>query len=214
MVSWPSGTGTRSAALRRAMGRPSPIAVAPGVKIGCRRPSAGSGLRVRAAGQEMDAGDSFSGDWPMNWSLASYEDLGSYYERQVLKDEVSGGFLLRDVMSTDVKTVSPEMPLEEVAPLFELHTGLPVLDEQNRLVGVISRRDMNERGGSTVKDIMSSPPIAAKPSSRVADAACLMLKHKVHRIPIVDKQAKVVGIVTRTDIFTALEAEAFTQTEA
>lgn len=54
---------------------------------------------------------------------------------------------------------------------------------------------------------MSTPPIAAKPTARVADAACLMLKHKVHRIPIVDKHAKVIGFVTRTDIFEALEAE-------
>lgn len=38
-----------------------------------------------------------------------------------------------------------------------------------------------------------------------ADAAALMLKHKVHRIPIVDIDARVVGMVTRTDIFTALE---------
>lgn len=39
-----------------------------------------------------------------------------------------------------------------------------------------------------------------------ADAAALMLKHKVHRIPVVDSQAQVIGMVTRTDIFTALEA--------
>ena len=54
---------------------------------------------------------------------------------------------------------------------------------------------------------MSTPPIAAKPTARVADAACLMLKHKVHRIPIVGPDAKVLGFVTRTDIFEALEAE-------
>lgn len=54
---------------------------------------------------------------------------------------------------------------------------------------------------------MSTPPIAAKPTARVADAACLMLKHKVHRIPIVSADAKVLGFVTRTDIFEALEAE-------
>lgn len=54
---------------------------------------------------------------------------------------------------------------------------------------------------------MSTPPVAAKPNARVADAACLMLKHKVHRIPIVDQHARVIGFVTRTDIFEALEAE-------
>lgn len=54
---------------------------------------------------------------------------------------------------------------------------------------------------------MSSPPIAARPDNKVADAAVMMLKHKVHRIPVVDKNAHLVGIVTRTDIFTALANE-------
>ena len=63
------------------------------------------------------------------------------------------------------------------------------------------------QGGSTVSDVMSKPPIAAKHDNKVADAACLMLKHKVHRIPIVDSKAQLVGIVTRTDIFTALANE-------
>lgn len=76
-------------------------------------------------------------------------------------------------------------------------------------VGVLSKKDLQRAGNSaTVKDIMSTPPIAAKPTNKVADAACLMLKHKVHRIPIVDDNAKLVGMVTRTDIFTALAQEA------
>lgn len=49
---------------------------------------------------------------------------------------------------------------------------------------------------------MSSPPIAARASAKVADAAGLMLKHKVHRIPVVNSRAELIGIVTRTDIFT------------
>jgi CBS-domain-containing membrane protein len=40
-----------------------------------------------------------------------------------------------------------------------------------------------------------------------ADAAALMLKHKVHRIPVVDNEAHVIGMVTRTDIFKALEQD-------
>ena len=63
------------------------------------------------------------------------------------------------------------------------------------------------QGGKTVGDIMSSPPIAARAENKVADAAVMMLKHKVHRIPVVDGKAQLVGIVTRTDIFTALANE-------
>ncbi|GMH35894.1 hypothetical protein BSKO_03762 [Bryopsis sp. KO-2023] len=155
-----------------------------------------------------ESSDSFSGEWPMAWSLASYEDLGEYYERQLFKEEGMGGHFLADVMSTDLYTVRPDDTVESVGKLFEDHTGLPVLDDDNRLIGVVSRRDVKEKPVTTkVSECMSSPPIAAKPTSTVADAACLMLKHKIHRIPIVDKSAKVIGMVTRTDIFTALEAE-------
>ena len=52
---------------------------------------------------------------------------------------------------------------------------------------------------------MSTPPIAALGSTRVSKAAALMLKHKIHRIPVVDTQKRVVGMVTRTDVFTSLE---------
>ncbi len=59
----------------------------------------------------------------------------------------------------------------------------------------------------TVQDVMSSPPIACRPEATVRDAAALMLKHSVHRIPIVDAQARVVGMVTRSDIFGVVEQQ-------
>eukprot|EP00803_Ostreobium_quekettii_P005788 evm.model.scf_236.1 EVM.evm.TU.scf_236.1 scf_236:38641-41961(-) len=207
MAPHPAAIGApRPACTPNPCARPCPALIAP------RLPSRGPGRQrlcgAAAAPADAQASEgSFSGEWPMNWSLASYEDMGGYYERQVLKEEGMGGYCLRDVMSTEIMSVKPYMTLLEIAPLFEKHTGLPVLDEENRLVGVISRRDFENRAGETVEDAMSTPPIAAKASNRVADAACLMLKHKIHRIPVVDKQAKVIGIVTRTDIFTALEAE-------
>lgn len=59
-------------------------------------------------------------------------------------------------------------------------SGVPVVksDTDYTLVGVLSKKDLSKKGAS-VKDIMTSPPIAARPDNKVADAACLMLKHKV-----------------------------------
>lgn len=74
---------------------------------------------------------------------------------------------------------------------------------------MLSRKDVvgkDRASGATVRDAMSSPPIAARASAKVADAAGLMLKHKVHRIPVVNSRAELIGIVTRTDIFTAMLA--------
>jgi CBS domain-containing protein len=52
---------------------------------------------------------------------------------------------------------------------------------------------------------MTSPAITLSAEKTVSDAAVLMLKNKIHRIPIVNESNQVVGMVTRTDIFTALE---------
>lgn len=59
-------------------------------------------------------------------------------------------------------------------------TGVPVVKSEadKTLVGVLSKKDLS-KPGKLVKDVYSSPPIAARPDNKVADAACLMLKHKV-----------------------------------
>ena len=59
-------------------------------------------------------------------------------------------------------------------------TGVPVVKSEadKTLVGVLSKKDLS-KPGKLVKDVDSSPPIAARPENKVADAACLMLKHKV-----------------------------------
>ena len=59
-------------------------------------------------------------------------------------------------------------------------TGVPVVKSEGdkTLVGVLSKKDLS-KPGKLVKDVYSSPPVAAKPENKVADAACLMLKHKV-----------------------------------
>lgn len=142
----------------------------------------------------------------MNWSLASYEDVGEFFKNSLFKEDA--GNLLKDVMATSVKSVTPDTTLESLGNLFDSISGVPVTKSQSdkTLVGVMSKKDL-KKGGSTVGDVMSTPPIAARPENKVADAAVMMLKHKVHRIPVVDTKAQLVGIVTRTDIFTALASE-------
>lgn len=58
-------------------------------------------------------------------------------------------------------------------------SGLPVVNNltEKKLVGILSKKDL-QKGGSLVKDVMSTPPVYAKPSNKVADAAILMLKYK------------------------------------
>lgn len=59
-------------------------------------------------------------------------------------------------------------------------SGVPVVKSKDdwTLLGVLSKKD-SKKAGTYVKDVMSTPPIAARPDNKVADAAVMMLKHKV-----------------------------------
>jgi len=56
-----------------------------------------------------------------------------------------------------------------------------------------------------VGDIMSSPAQTITADKAVSQAASQMLKYKIHRLPVVNSAGLLIGIVSRTDIFTALE---------
>ena len=88
---------------------------------------------------------------------------------------------------------------------------MPVVDPQTRACcGVLSRTDLDSvqsLGGYTVQDVMSSPPRTCKQHATVASVAGMMLKHKIHRIPVVNDRDVPIGIVTRTDIFEPLLAK-------
>ncbi|CAI7803003.1 unnamed protein product [Closterium sp. NIES-53] len=107
-------------------------------------------------------------------------------------------------------TTGATAPLTEILGQFEHFTGLPVVDGEGHCVGIVSDMDVArcQKGGLvrsaaevTVGDVMSAPAIVIVQHAPVAYAAGLMLKHKVHRLPVVDDHGVVVGIVTRTDIY-------------
>lgn len=62
-----------------------------------------------------------------------------------------GGYLLSDIMSKDVILTTPTTTRDELTTLFESHTGLPVVDKEGRLMGVVSRSDLNRKGVRLLK---------------------------------------------------------------
>ncbi|XP_065018517.1 uncharacterized protein LOC135644665 [Musa acuminata AAA Group] len=149
-----------------------------------------------------------SGEWPDNMSLINYDDLRAYLETQIISHKTKPSAKLGTVMSTEIRTARPEQTLEEINHKFEVVSGLPVVDDDLRCIGVISKKDKARASNglkSKVGEVMSSPAIMLSPEKTVLDAAALMLKKKIHRIPIVNEEQKVVGMVTRTDIFQVLE---------
>jgi len=206
--------GASSLASRfRSSKQPSALNVAGLNKRGRKSGGAGSRLVAVRAAEEVHVreGDILpSGEWPESFSLLNYEDLSKHYEPDLFKPEAQPHKILAEVMSKIMHIAYPDQALQEVDHCFSEISGLPVVDEAYKCLGVLSRKDRSKASDLTVKvkDVMSSPAITLSVEKTVCEAAVLMLKNKVHRIPVVNDEEQVVGIVTRTDIFTAMEGGA------
>lgn len=67
--------------------------------------------------------------------------------------------------------------------------------------------------GMLVQDVMTANPITATPETPIAEVAHLMIEKRIHRLPVVDPNNVLVGIITRHDLVNALKPQAFAETE-
>ncbi|MBT2697701.1 CBS domain-containing protein [Bacillus sp. ISL-40] len=113
---------------------------------------------------------------------------------------------IRDIMTEEVECCTLLDNVYEVAlKMKQLNVGaIPIID-QEKLVGMITDRDIVVRGvaekhpGSTkVEDIMSNDLITVTPDSSSKDAAKLMANHQIRRLPVVE-EGKLIGIVSLGD---------------
>ncbi|KAH7285000.1 hypothetical protein KP509_33G006900 [Ceratopteris richardii] len=142
-----------------------------------------------------------SGEWPENFSILNYEDLCNHYEPVLLKEETEPYTCLADVMSSIEYVATSDQLLEEVDTYFLYVSGLPVINKDNKCIGVLSKKDRAKAAKglqSTVGEVMSSPAISLFADKTVKDAAILMLKKKIHRIPIVNEENKLLGDISST----------------
>jgi len=116
--------------------------------------------------------------------------------------------MLSDIMSYPVVTVRDKTKIEEAAMMLRDMgcTGMPVVDEKDNLVGVISRRDFKKirkanHMQSPVKAFMSRNIVTISHKKSAIEAARLMIKHDIGRIPVM-KGNKIIGIITRSDAMT------------
>jgi nanoRNase/pAp phosphatase (c-di-AMP/oligoRNAs hydrolase) len=112
---------------------------------------------------------------------------------------------ISDLMSFPVQTVAPGSPMEEVAMILRTRgvTGIPVV-EAGRIVGMISRRDFrrlrkDSQLKSPVKAYMTSEVLTIAPGLSPTQAAQLMVKHDIGRLPVV-ADGRLIGIITRSDL--------------
>jgi len=127
---------------------------------------------------------------------------------RMLRDSIEGhqqtAVKISDLMSFPVRTISSETSMREVAFILREKgcTGLPVVT-QDRLVGIISRRDFRKikkdhQLTAPVKAFMSKNVITTEPSNSPLEAARLMVKHDIGRLPVVEN-GRIIGIITRSD---------------
>ena len=140
----------------------------------------------------------------------------------------------RDIMAAPVITASPQATIKSVAETFlKYHiSGVPVVDENGRLVGIISEGDLLHRaetgterrrpwwlramaGSETlaldyvkaharkVADAMTSRVITASPETSIQDIAVLLEKHAIKRLPIIEN-GQLVGIISRANLVQAI----------
>ena len=115
---------------------------------------------------------------------------------------------LREIMTKDVATVTLKDNVYEVAcKMRDWNVGvIPVVDEKNDVIGVITDRDIVIRGlaekheGSTATEVvMTKDIVLGQPGLTVDEAAKIMAEHQIRRLPVVEN-GKLVGIVAIADM--------------
>ena len=139
-----------------------------------------------------------------------------------------------DIMTGSPETVFPSTPVSKVAKLLlsATFTGVPVVDSKNRTVGIVTQGDLIYRANMPLRigllnmsdrscvekifesmaeikteEVMSSPAVTAFSDMFVTEAVSLMLEKTVKRLPVVDKNGVLTGILSRLDIFRTITKE-------
>ena len=135
---------------------------------------------------------------------------------------------VRDLMTTDPITTTPDAPLKEAARTMvrEKVSGLPVM-EDGKLVGIVTEGDFLRQeanrdqpyrlsllealfgdGGAepaveTVGEVMTEPVITITADATVSEAARVMSHRRVKRLPVVDDDGNLIGVISRADVVNA-----------
>jgi CBS domain-containing membrane protein len=160
-----------------------------------------------------------------------FKELYCYAYRQAV-ERIASSVLARDMMAREVISVRPDTPLDEVAEVMGRRgiSGVPVVDEAARVLGVISEKDFLTRMGDEgpknfmavianclkakgcivlpirakrAQEIMSAPAVTVGEDTAFSAIVTVMAQKTINRVPVVDREGRLVGIVTRNDLIAA-----------
>jgi CBS domain-containing membrane protein len=161
------------------------------------------------------------------------EDLLKIYSLAVrhAKKRLAFHMKVSEVMTIETVAVYEDADIEEAVRLLSGHrvSGLPVVDNEKRVIGVITEADIlsvvgmkkghtfkdivahlfgepvpGNRTGNTVRQVMSSPAISTTPDALILEVAGILEERRIKRLPVVDDKGVLVGIISRADIVRAV----------
>ncbi len=110
---------------------------------------------------------------------------------------------VNEYMTEDVVTVRSDATVGEVIQTVmenRGHSGFPVEDD-GKLKGFISANDLlGKDDGDSIEEIMSTNLVVAEPEMRVSDAARVILRSGIQKLPVVDEDGEIVGIISNSDV--------------
>jgi CBS-domain-containing membrane protein len=130
-------------------------------------------------------------------------------------------YTVSDVMTHTVVAVGRDAPFKEIVELFQQWkvSAMPVLEGEGRVIGVVSEADLLHKeefrdrdsfsgdladrikaGAVTAGELMSAPAVTVHPDATLAEAARIMARRRVKRLPVVDSVAMLQGVVSRSDL--------------
>ncbi|AJC71862.1 inosine 5'-monophosphate dehydrogenase [Thermococcus guaymasensis DSM 11113] len=143
-------------------------------------------------------------EWEMAVAMAREGGLGVIHRNMSISEQVeqvkkvkrAERFIVEDVIS-----ISPGETVDYALFLMEKNDidGLPVV-EDGKVVGVISKKDIAVKQGKLVREIMTGEPITIPESVTAEEALNLMFEHRIDRLPVVNSEGKLVGIITMSDL--------------
>ena len=143
-------------------------------------------------------------------AMARQGGIGVLHRNLSIEDQAQQVVLVKrseSGMITDPVTVGPEATLTELDALCAAYrvSGLPVIDGDRRLVGIITNRDLRfvptvDWATRRVREVMTPMPLVTAPVGIARpDAAALLAKHKVEKLPLVDDAGRLAGLITVKD---------------
>lgn len=150
------------------------------------------------------------------------------------EQRVARRIFVRDVMTKNVIKVIEDADINEVATLLSENriSGLPVVDSEDRVIGMITEADVLAMAGmkrghafkdivrhllgeplsspkqsKRLRDVMTSPAITTGPDADIREIALTLDEKRIKRLPVVDEQGKLTGVISRADIVRAIGAK-------